>query len=342
MTRTVWVLAVVALVTMVVCVAIIANVLKPDVKYRYNFQHGLGQNPTLDAKIGDRNVHICRRSKIHVTATTEFALVSLLSYSANSAPRVNSGYTEAAAKLGTSFRQFSTMDMLMLAVDIGPSAPTMIHDAGWMWCDVPLINAPSGVHNRFIDAGLYSKLWAWKLTEYAAVFFVDSDCVILSDFSHIFTQHLPEMKTQGAEIGMVIDSPQYPTNNCLFWNLQSASSFNAGVMLMIPSNSTSSSVISAINTLPHNTAFAEQGLMVSYFQSTVYKLPWFFNYNLVSHYCEPGLHNLDRIIVVHFTVSKPWNTQDCSTWQTQYYCELWKLLPTKLPLLIDDNVYSTY
>ena len=88
-------------------------------------------------------------------------------------------------------------------------------------------------------------------------------------------------------------------------------------------------LIAAIHTLPHHAAEADQGLIKAYFQSSIHVLPWYFNYNLVSVYCEPGLRSFDKIVVIHFTVSKPWQLTGewgCETWRTNDYCLFWKSL----------------
>jgi hypothetical protein len=283
----------------------------------------------------DQTVQICKPSPIPVIASTRFAVVSMLSV-----PHAV-GYIKGAAKLGVSLRSFSTMNMVMLAVNMGDTAPELIRDAGWMWCDVPPIGGPTdGIQSRYTDAFMYTKLWTWSLTEYEAVLFIDSDCIVLSDFSQVFNKHFQEMKVRGVEVAMARDSPQESTNTCPFWDSQSLSSFNAGVVIMIPSIQTYSSMVDAIHTLPHNTAQAEQGLMVAYFEPSpdrlyrIYVLPWYFNYNLVSVYCEPGMHSFEEMVIVHFTVSKPWEKRggewSCDTWHTEDYCLLWESLPLSL------------
>jgi hypothetical protein len=100
----------------------------------------------LNAKLEERTVNICRPAPEPVVATTRFALVSMLSSSNAWTVDV---YANAAAKLGTSFRMFSAMDMIIIAVDQGATAPVIIQETGWMWCDVPRIHAPTNApkHN---------------------------------------------------------------------------------------------------------------------------------------------------------------------------------------------------
>jgi hypothetical protein len=286
-----------------------------------------------------RPVQICKPSINPVTATTKFAVVSMLSVPHNH--QNEKGYFHGAAKLGVSIRRFSSLDMIMLAVDLGNEAPKLIQNAGWKWCSVPVIHGPNnGVKNRFIDSFMYSKLWAWSLVEYDAVFYIDADAIVLSDFSQIFTKHFPAMKARGVEIAMARDSPQESTNTCTSWRSRSYSEFNAGVLIIIPSTETYSSLVDAIDTLPHDSGYAEQGLITSYFQPSpnrlyrLYILPWYFNYNLVSVYCEPGIHPFGEIVVAHFTVSKPWQhtgVYGCESWHTTDYCMLWESLPESLP-----------
>jgi hypothetical protein len=301
--------------------------------------HSASTIKEIDVNIVARPVQICKPFIFPVIATTRFAVVSMLSVP-NDKPN-DKGYFLAAAKLGVSVRRFSTVDMIMLAVDIGNEPPKLITDAGWKWCDVAVIPGPNNtVHNRFIDSFMYSKLWAWSLVEYDAVFFIDADAIVLSDFSQIFTKHFPEMKARGVEVAMARDSPQKSTNVCLFWGSWGSSAFNAGIVIMIPSIQTYSSLVAAIHTLPHDSGYAEQGLMTSYFQPSpdrlyrIYILPWYFNYNLVSVYCEPGVHKFEEIVIVHYTISKPWQHKGaygCETWHITDYCMLWESLPVSLP-----------
>jgi hypothetical protein len=301
--------------------------------------HSVLTRKEIDVKTVARPVQMCRPSMVPVIATTRFAVVSMLSVP-NDKPN-DKGYFHGAAKLGVSVRRFSSMDMIMLAVDIGYEPPSLIRDAGWQWCDVAVIRGPNdNVQNRFIDAFMYSKLWVWNLVEYEAVFFIDADCIVMSDFSQVFTRHFRNMKARGVEIAMAKDTPQESTNACSTWTSRSSSEFNAGVLIILPSTPTFLSLVDAIHTLPHDSGYAEQGLMTSYFKPSsdrlyrVYVLPWFYNYNLVSVSCEPGVYSLEEIVIVHFSVSKPWQahgTYGCDTWHTTEYCMLWESLPISLP-----------
>lgn len=243
-----------------------------------------------------RQVHICQAREA-VLAKTRFAVVSLLS---RSAPIVMQWehYLTAAAKLGTSVRKFSEMDMVMLAVNVGDVAPALVGEAGWMWCPVPV--------------NTHSKLWIWDLTEYDGVLFLNVDCLVLSNFTTIFTEFLPDMYATGQHVGMALDGPQARTNNCLFTPSASSLAYNSGVVLAIPS----------VSTLDHQIHVNE-----SFNFRSVYTMPWFFNYNIVSFCCDSTPRAVENIVVMQFTVAKPWQPDACWYWDIMEQCEMWQNLP---------------
>jgi hypothetical protein len=142
----------------------------------------------MDATTVHRPIHICLPPTPAI-ATTRFAIVSTIRSN-------HTGYMQAAAKLGVSVRGFSNMDMVMIAANLGNAAPKVISDAGWTWCDVQPID-------DLESTTTYTRLRAWQLTEYEAILFLSADCIVLSDFSQLFSTHLPIMEARGVEVAMV-------------------------------------------------------------------------------------------------------------------------------------------
>lgn len=80
---------------------------------------------------------------------------------------------------------------------------------GWKVCIVPCIEGPSNqsTQNRFLEAKLYTKIYAWKFIEYQGVLFLDSDTLVVGDFYDLFTVHMNNMIQSNHSFGAARDRP---------------------------------------------------------------------------------------------------------------------------------------
>lgn len=274
--------------------------------------------------------------RYHPKANTRFAIVSLLTTDATSL------YTQSAMKLSRSIRRWLNTDRIDLVImvtdgfgitehwhDFETYHSVALSQAGWnVICKVPAIDHPKPVlDSRFHTAKMYSKLNLWGLTEYEALLYVDSDTLIISEPTRIFTRHYPAMVRRGYELGAARDRPAVFQHN-----------FNAGVMLIIPRRPLHQ-MISSINTTAHEGSWAEQGLLNVLYRDNFYELPYIYNANLVSKIDEPELWHRykHKISIVHYTVSKGWEsfrfimqipdaTRAFACWwyDTDDFCHLWE------------------
>ena len=276
-------------------------------------------------------------------ATTRFAIVSMLSIDDSQ----HHFYTQSAAKLAKSARLWlpvERMDLVMLLTDgfgvteeqdpaKAAATARMLLEAGWnVLCRVPVIEHPKPtVASRFHDAKMYSKLNVWALTEYEAVLFLDADTLIIREPTRLFTQHLPAMLRNGVSLAAVSDRPAKLSHF-----------FNAGVMLLIPGSrgdETLAELKRGITEVAHDEEQTEQGLLNVVYAHKFRALPYIYNANLVSKLVEAGLwrENQDRISILHFTVSKGWQSFRnfdslwlpqpflCWHWKTDDLCQLWDM-----------------
>lgn len=271
-------------------------------------------------------------------------------------------YTLSACKLAQSILMFSRgIDLVMLlAVEKGyivqERSLDAITNAGWQICMVDFIGANHTVTNRFHDAKIYTKLHAWRMTEYEALASVDADALALRDPSGLFTQVWPDMQSKGYSFAMALDYPR-PDHQPTFlqrligrctpprehWQAQTANDFNAGVFLLQPSLATYEALLRTVNLPTYDVVMCEQGLLNSFFRNRTYTLPFKYNANLVTKACVPELyasHQSDTVFL-HFTVAKPWMTSlysrewmwSCPWWHLQEECATWDLfsLPAFAP-----------
>ena len=242
------------------------------------------------------------------TALTQFAFTAFLSLAT---PAQN--YIDGAVVLARSIRRVTNLDMVLLVLGDLSNETAVLAREGWTLCPIAPIDGPVGaVHNRFADAGIYSKLTAWNLTEYSAVLMLDLDMMVLSDPTDVFTDVLPRMIAENKDLGAAMDRPaadNYPhvitgafTNWC--HPMVDSYVFNAGSLLIVPSTRRFQALVRGISATRHDTNWAEQSYLNAFYGSAAFKLPFAYNGNAVSIVCEPGLWRSAKI--VHFTIEKPW------------------------------------
>ena len=232
----------------------------------------------------------------------EFAFAAFISASTAS-------YTRGAVVLARTLRRVTNLDMLLMVLEgrIPSRDRAALRHEGWMLCAVPVIaNPPAADENRFTRARIYSKLAAWNLTEYEAVLLLDLDTLVLRDPSDAFTSVLPRMRARNQTLGASIDHPM-PGGLCGSYWAPGHPTFNAGVLLIVPSTDAFERLRDGVSTVPHNTNAAEQSyLNVVYPEGAFYSLAFAYNGNAVSITCEPDLWRSTDIKIIHFTVQKPW------------------------------------
>ncbi len=270
--------------------------------------------------------------------TTQHALVSLLSVDGPQAWWSQQKYISAAEKLAHSFRKHSTdaMDMVLLVVDeygaLRKRDELRLRASGWMVHRMrsgimPEYGGWSNNNNKYYSAKLFSKLWMWRLVMYEKILYTDLDTLFTRSPHQLF--HTVRLQATPA---MVLD----PTRRHHY--------FNAGVMLLRPSEDEYHRLISAMNANGYHNyyyhyygEYAEQDFLNIFYHGHIVQLDKKFNRQACK---EEGCLNdkvlgvgktfeeseeKNKTVILHFSgENKPWNMRNCVEQGIVQLCLFWK------------------
>jgi alpha-N-acetylglucosamine transferase len=196
----------------------------------------------------------------------------------------NDDYVVGALALAASLKRVSLDTLPDLVCLVSPAVEQSVRDrlrsAGFRVRVVESIANPSNANPRFADT--YSKLNAWRLTEYATVLWLDADSIVLKPIDALFRVNAP--------FAAVADC-------CDF--------FNSGVMVLHPSQAVFEDMMSKRDKLASYDG-GDQGFLNSYFGKNWKRLDYIFNAQLPDYVDLPSAWHLPDICVMHFEKYKPW------------------------------------
>lgn len=284
---------------------------------------------------------------------SELALASILTC-ADSISSVSDNYLWSAMKLVTSVRKNllpgEAIDAILLLAgceDMGANYKSLLRRAGWSLCHVPAIPGPKNVphdQNRFLATDMFSKLHAWRLEQYAWVFLVDADTMVLHPFVADVMLAARNMQANNMTLGA---APQLATScgffDCLVFTEEQCPlvrdervGFNAGVMLIRPDNKVFRWLTAQIDVANYDIEWAEQGLLNAlYPPGMVFELESRFNHMTFQNPCGMSSWKSlfeNNITIIHFTNPKPWDCGWNAPWETITFdtsatCALWEGAP---------------
>ena len=258
--------------------------------------------------------------------TTKHALVSLLSVEGPQAWWSQQRYISAAEKLASSFREHSTLDMVLLVVDeygaLRKKDERRLSASGWMVHRMRNGIMPNYGRgwNRYYNAKLFSKLWVWRLTMYEQILYTDLDTLFIHSPYQLF-----HMRLSPQTPAMVLDPTQHHY-------------FNAGVIVLRPGEDEYQRLISAMNANEHQRGeFAEQDFLNIFYHGRIVRLDARFNRQVCAaegclndKVLGPGMTfdespAKNSAIILHFVGdNKPWNIQNCIHQNIVQLCLFWK------------------
>ena len=221
------------------------------------------------------------------------------------------GYVEGAIKLGKSIKRHLKMhvDMILLEIKTMPinkQDKINLQNAGWDIRIVDLI-PPKNIgktFGRFREQ--FTKLQLWNMTEYQKIVYIDSDGLVIRDFSALF--EIPFNKLAVARD--IADGKWRKT-------------FNMGVFMMKPNAAEFERLKEQKDTIDYDVAMSEQGFLNVVYKDEWTEIPFKYNANIAA-YSQLAKYwkEQDDINIIHYTMEKPWKR---TCWKDyEELCEIWK------------------
>jgi len=294
-----------------------------------------------DELLGTRRFDVQANVTCNNNHTARGAIVTMLS-------TVNEDYINLVLVLGHSIDLYDYVNcnidrILMIHDDAVFSHKTraLLKRAGWMLKIVSQIAPPDGVNNLTVKHERYlkcfSKIHAFNLTQYETVLLLDADTMLCGNVMELFIQYATRMHEVGVHLAWARDTPHKSNPN---------SSFNAGVMLIRPSNALTQHLIENSNRIAFDYAYSEQGYLTAIFNSSnptpsgsTYRqyliLPQKFNLMATIATTDHALwqETWQQARIFHFTWLKPtvpFLLPRCAYMGTLHFCGIWKHIHDQL------------
>ena len=270
-----------------------------------------------------------RERKCDLNQTSKYAIVSLFTenpYDMETVPK----YTQCASKLARSIRSWmpSGVDLILMTTE------TISHEmGGWQICEVNALYGKYHIEgNRFHESKMFSKLNVWRLVQYEALVFIDLDMLGVGNMSGLFDNVWPTMQSLNLEFAAATDRPTKDASWrdwCQGKCKKTMSRFNAGLFLFRPSLERFEELKKGMDEGHYDMEYCEQGLLNSFYgrKYDMYELPFKYNVNVVSKYCEPDVwtESEKEFVFIHYTVAKPWRANShCVENGVLEECLLWE------------------
>jgi lipopolysaccharide biosynthesis glycosyltransferase len=228
-------------------------------------------------------------------------------------------YAMSAVKLLKSIRSntdsisYDTNVMELKEKPLKKKIRKLLIEAGWTICQVRRI-APrdeEGTFPRFRDQ--FTKLAFWKLIQYKAHVYFDSDTFIVGNINELLDSY-QKLDDEKYRLGVTRDI------RASVWQ----ETFNMGVFVVKPSLDEFNRLMAlkANRNFKFETTMSEQGFLNVVYKDKWYEIGFEYNANLAAYTQQPEYWKKmePNIRVIHYTMNKPWA---CDS-SYQPVCDKWR------------------
>jgi alpha-N-acetylglucosamine transferase len=219
----------------------------------------------------------------------------------------------------------------------------------------PLILPPTHGHERLRWSINWTKLQLWSMTTYDKILYLDLDTILLRNIDHVFTQYPFPAESRGF-LG---------TYDWGRWIPFGQQKVNGGVFLLQPNHTEYIRLLKArhaVTTYPateaeqgllnryflHDRLYTKQNMDLNTFLNTSYPankrnewnitssccLPVYYNMQKTVKKYIPGIWDMERMQVLHYTGEKPW-----SSWSTTEF-RLWYVKQSEKEERISNDAWD--
>jgi alpha-N-acetylglucosamine transferase len=217
--------------------------------------------------------------------------------------------------------------VVMVTENIDEHSRRLLTDEGCLVRQVKPVAPRSGVPGNYANprfSEVWTKLAAWRITEFGRLAFVDADMLAMKNIDEVFDFPLPDGHIAACHACRC--NPHriatYPRDwvpaNCYYSYLPEHNGaplprrfspyFNSGFMLLTPNDSTATELENKVAAIRDLAAyqFPEQDLLNEYFTGRWLPLPYIYNALKTLSVQHASLWNIFEVKNLHYILSKPW------------------------------------
>lgn len=237
-------------------------------------------------------------------------------------------YLSGVRALRASLRRSGTTSPLVVMVTraIDADCRRVLEADGCLLRDVEPIRPDGGLPDSYANARfaeVWTKLAAWRLTEFERVVFLDADMLVTQNMDELFTLPLADGEIAACHAcrcnpNQIASYPaSWTPENCFYTHCRGLEHtrsegaddyLNGGILVLRPDFGVFSELmaeLAAVDDLARY-PFAEQDFLNEHFQGRWQPLPYVYNALKTLPFQHPALWDLTDVKNIHYIIDKPW------------------------------------
>ncbi len=217
--------------------------------------------------------------------------------------------------------------VVMVTDGIDAQSRELLEDDGCLLRDVQPLRPAGDLRASYANARfaeVWTKLEAWRLTEFERVVFLDADMLVTQNMDELFS--LPLAAGTIAACHACRCNPNkiasYPASwtpeNCFYTHSRGAQHtsepaevdnyLNGGFLVLTPDEAVFTDLLGRLATLDDLSRyqFAEQDFLNEYYHQRWQPLPYVYNALKTLQFQHPSLWNAAEVKNIHYIIDKPW------------------------------------
>ncbi len=241
------------------------------------------------------------------------------------------GYLPGVRTLRASLEATGSPHPLVVMVTAGIDADSrrLLAADGCLLRDVQPLRPASDLEDNYANARfaeVWTKLEAWRLTEFERIVFLDADMLVTQNMDELFALELAAGTIAAAHACRCNPNriASYPASwvpaNCFYTHcrgightsepMQVDDYLNGGFLVLVPDEAVFADLVARLAAVDDLSRypFAEQDFLNEYYHQRWQPLPYIYNALKTLPFQHPGLWDIAEVKNIHYIIDKPWDT----------------------------------
>ncbi|WP_345827991.1 glycosyltransferase family 8 protein [Erwinia sp. HDF1-3R] len=239
------------------------------------------------------------------------------------------GYAVGVRALSTSLKKAGSIYPLVVMVteNIDVATRQSLEDLGCRVQEVQALSPDSSLKHNYANARfseVWTKLAAWKLTDYDRIVFLDADMLVTQNMDELFSLTLEEEGIAACHAcrcnpNKIASYPKsWRPENCFYSYCRGLEHteepaevdnyLNGGFLVLTPSQAVFDDMVHRLSKLDDLSRylFAEQDFLNDYYHQRWKPLPYIYNALKTLPFQHAAMWDLAEVKNIHFILDKPW------------------------------------